>query len=110
MGPGTHIRGKILAGTQPLNKLDEIALVHDINYVYAGSDPRLIQLADDAAMRVNQGNLLGFVMDAGLTIRKYLKLKENGVDYPRYYAHMLKQKAIDRGLINDPDVMNSFIF
>ena len=53
LGPGTKVLSKLKEGVEPRNKLDQIAQIHDIEYVLAGQLPdekdraEAVRLADD---------------------------------------------------------------
>jgi len=78
----------VLSGVKPTSKTDALALVHDINYLIATSNPDKMALADNIAINNAPYNTQGIAMKAGLTLRKWLHIKESeGADDPNFYIN-----------------------
>lgn len=108
MGPGTHIIERINQGVMPIDLDDASALVHDLNYLYANGRHAIMDVADDQAMEVGHSA----VMTTGLTLRKWLHLKETpGEPISPELLHHLKQLVKEKGLLKYyPQVESTFLF
>jgi hypothetical protein len=75
MGPGTHIISRVYSDTQPVNKNDFLALLHDIQYLQcAGVNPTY---PDKLAIVQSDYSLSGFAMKLGLLSRYAFGLQMN---------------------------------
>ena len=101
MGPGTHVKQRVILGDQPLTEADLIALAHDLRYTLAKS-PQNIQDADkkmleslskstDHRININQAY---YPIKA-----KYEFEKRMGVKYPSQEV-LDKQDEKDSVLVN----------
>jgi len=78
MGPGTHVISKVLNAVLPRNYLDAVSLTHDINYLLATANPKLLNQADNVAIGKAMfafPSLQRTTFVAGLLTRKVLQLK-----------------------------------
>lgn len=97
MGPGTHVIKRVLSGIKPINHNDTLALAHDINYLIADGDPKLLQQADQIAINNVHGD--GSVpMILGLQMRKILGIYNN--EHKGTTAQGLELKRI---ALNNPE-------
>jgi hypothetical protein len=79
-------------------------MVHDVNYLIATGDKNKMRQADDNAIKTAPYNTQGILMKAGLTLRKFLGLKENeginnkSINVARGYY--LKNKLLNSGKLS----------
>jgi len=75
MGPGTHVNARIRLGVQPTTDADKSSMIHDVNYILASGNNKLLDLADTKAInRLSKFDPLRRVMEIGLEIRQKLGL------------------------------------
>jgi len=92
-------------GIKPTSQTDELAMVHDINYLIATGDKEKLKYADDLAIDSAPYTTQGIVMKTGLTLRKFLGIKEKeginnrNVNIARGYY--LKNKILNSGNISN---------
>lgn len=74
LGPGTHVHANILNGVKPIDKIDFLAMLHDIQYMQNINPTR----ADEIALNNAPFEFLdGIAMHIGLNLREKLNLKFN---------------------------------
>jgi len=99
-------------GVQPTSSTDEIAMIHDVNYLIATGDKQKLKQADNLAIDLAPYNTQGIVMKAGLTLRKFLGLKEtegiNSKNTNIARGYYLKNKLLNSGNLSN-NVRNTFL-
>jgi len=66
--------------------MDAVALTHDINYLYSGTDEQMLSISDNLAVE-KAGRVWGTMMGAGFYLRKVFGL---GSNRDRNVAHELR--------------------
>jgi len=98
MGPGTHISSNIRDRIKPSSYNDAIAMTHDINYLLATGDAGKLENADDIAIRLSDHTPQGYVMKAGLELRKALGLKTSENQDRKEFLQILGNQLRDEVL------------
>ena len=87
---------------KPVNYMDRIAMIHDVNYLLANGVSHLMDIADNIAISKADISFAGFILKSGLNIRKYLKLF-TGTRQPLESGQLLRNKLITAGYAQPDD-------
>jgi len=87
-------------------------MVHDVNYLIATGDKNKMRQADNNAIKSAPYNTQGILMKTGLTLRKFLGLKETeGIDNKNVNiarGYYLKNKLLNSGNLSE-NARNTFL-
>lgn len=74
MGPGTHVFNRIKNGVLPVDYMDAVSMMHDINYLRYTGDQRIIDRADLLAIRDSDKSFAALILQMGLATKNKLGL------------------------------------